>query len=358
MNFLYVTHQHCSHKNMRELTVTQSAVNWIYCLRGEILNYKDIPGYDFKQHDVMMIFLSNLPETIDPYLQLVEKHPCSKVIVYLDGPVGVHCNTMLPEEKTKYMQIIRKADYVFTWAEDADSYFEIMSDGKKIHHVNIPYPIDYIRSVQTNKKYKSEIAVEMGKGFGGRRYERNTLGSWGTFAALQKRFPDIRALAHPNHDPAGSGEQRVNGIYMEEIFGIDTGTAKSGESKFLELRMAPWMHYVRELSPCYMAIHLDMLYTRGQFQYECAGLKIPCICSGSDAGRKLYPRTFLDNPFNIAKAIEIGTRLIEDEKFYEEVVEYAERKLIEDHSYEAVQHRVLEILDKLPKSFEEEKGTK
>jgi len=269
MNFVYVTHQPSSHTNKHEFLVSQSSVNWVYCMRGDFVDYRKLLDVDFKKYDTAMIFFTNLTETIQPYLQFVERHPCRNIIIYLDGPVGVHCATMLPLEKLNFMKVLRKADYVFTWAEEADSYFEVLTGGKPVHHVNIPYPLDYIKSIRKEKRFKNEIVIEMGKGYGGRRYERNALGSWGAFAEIQKRFPEVRALCHPNHDPNGSGEQRVNNSYMEEIFGMNIGTSKSEQPMFLESQMEPWMHYVRKLSPCYMAIHLDMLYTRGQFPLEC-----------------------------------------------------------------------------------------
>ena len=111
----------------------------------------------------------------------------------------------------------------------------------------------------------------------------------------------------------------------------------------MELRMLPWMDYVRELSLCYIGIHLDTLFTRGQFALECAGLGIPCICSGSDAGMQLFPDTFVDNPWDVDRAVELGTRLIEDENFYESVSSKASETLVSQFSYEVINKQVREI---------------
>jgi len=341
MNFLYISNLIVQYKNTRRLMVRSDPVCWIYAMRGEFMNWKEVKIDELDKHDLIMILLLPIPEALPKYLQVVQSDV--RTIVYIDGPVGEQCAMMTVAQKDQYIKIIRQADYIFTYGEEADGYFKILSGGKEIHYVNIPYPVEYIRSIQTPLKDKG-LAIEMAKGFGGRRCDRNTISSWGAFAGIQQKHPNVRAVAHPHHDPDNTGESRVNASYMEEIFGIKIGREEGvAEDWFLELGMLPWMEYVQQLSPCYIGIHLDRCYTRGQFPLECSGLRIPCICSGSDAGRKLFPQTFLRNPWDVDKAVGLGCRLIEDKEFYSEVADYAEKILVEEFSYDVINGQVREI---------------
>ncbi|OHD15226.1 MAG: hypothetical protein A2Y38_04195 [Spirochaetes bacterium GWB1_59_5] len=342
MNFLYVSNSDWNARNPRQVMITSDPVGWIYAMRGEAVNYKDVDLKELSSYDLTMILLLPIPEALNAYLNIVRSKQ-SMTIVYVDGPVGLQCATMSVSDKVKFMDIMREADFVFTYGEEARGYFDILSGGKTVHYVNMPYPVEYIKSVQMQFKDKTNKIVALAKGFGCRRYDRNYISSWGVFARLQKEHPELMALAHPNHDPQGGGEERANGTYIESVFGIDTGNNEEGQPKFLELRMAPWMEYVRELSPCFMGVHLDLLYTRGQFPLECAGLHIPCICSGSDAGRKLFPQTFISNPWDIDRAVDIGNRLIEDRTFYDEVCGYAEDRLTKEFSYKVINEQVRKI---------------
>ena len=105
-----------------------------------------------------------------------------------------------------------------------------------------------------------------------------------------------------------------------------------GHRRLVELRIRPWHEYMKDLAHAYMAVHLDVLETRGQFALDCAAVGIPLVGSGSVAARKLFPLTFVEHPRDIDRAVQLCRDLAENPDFYDEAVRHA-RERLRDYSF-------------------------
>ncbi|MDO9465251.1 MAG: hypothetical protein Q7J67_08150, partial [bacterium] len=126
------------------------------------------------------------------------------------------------------------------------------------------------------------------------------------------------------HTPIKSVEKMH--VFYKELLDIDT---------IIEFEQRQWREYIKQQSICKIAIHLDTLETRGQYALDNACLRVPLVCSGSVAGKKLFPFTYLDYPRDVDKATKLAFRLIEDEKFRTKVIDYAWNK-VNEYTYESI----------------------
>lgn len=330
MKFLYISNLVFEYKDAHAKVPTTDPVCWKECFEeGEFKNYKEVTLDFCNEFDLVMILLLPIHDALDKYLEIVQNpNRKYKTICYIDGPVGVQHSTSSEINKVKFFKIVRASDHILSYGEEARGYFEVISGGKPVHFVEMPYPVDYVKSLMTPVKDKA-LLISIGKGVANLRYDRNVTSSLGVFAKIQKKHPKARALILP-----AERNKEISGIY-EEMFGA---------KNVLENEMVPWFEYVRRISPCYMGIHLDLLHTRGQYPLELAGLKIPCICSGSIAGRRLFPYTFLSNPWDVDTAAQLGIRLIEDKEFYRYVANYA-FQVLDSYSFKNKRNELIEIIE-------------
>lgn len=329
MRFLYVSHLTWDYKAVQAHVVTSDPVYWAFCFdEGEFRNVGEVTDAELEAADLVMLLLLPLPATFDRYLEIVRRWP-AKTVVYLDGPAGVQQNPLPILDKARYLEIARTARHVVTYGADYDGHFRVLLGGRSPAYVEFPYPVDYAAGCAKRLRDRGPV-VALGKGICNVNEERNAACSIHVLADLQRLDPAARGLVHP----------AVPNRELSDAYHVLYGCLPES---VLELRMLPWQDYLRELATARIGVHLDPLRTRGQFPLECAALGVPCVCSGSVAGKHLFPWTWQRDPRNVDLACATARRLWTDPDFWTRVAAEA-RVRLESYRPEAKARQLLEAV--------------
>jgi len=312
--------------------------NWVRCFTDwenttEVAKWGGITPQQCQEFEYVMLLLmtDQRDEKLNKFLEIVAYPERKyKTIMYVDGVVGWQMNPFIVPNKEKYMDIVNASDYVFHYGlPESEGYWQVITRDRDLININRPHPIDTIKRVydiehpidteyikQFTKEQQNIIVV--GKSLYNINEERNAISSLYVAGKLQKitGWP-VWVFAN---NPLPTDE--VN-HYYKSLCGID---------EIKEIPVMPWNDYIKVLGICTVGIHLDCLETRGQFALDCAGLKIPLVCSGSVAGYNLYPQTWIPHCRNIENALKKAYRLVQDKAFRKKVVDFA-YKTVETYSF-------------------------
>lgn len=336
--FVLIHDRGCQNYKFDQLSPKSSGVICFPLMfEGDLYDYQNVtPEFIDENYDFYMLWLISEPSKFAKFLQLLKGCRKAKSIVFIDSPVGWQQNPLPLVYKKQFMDICSFADYRFCYARENETkdYFEFISRGKKVWFTEYPYPF---KTVQKYAKQKREFVILLPKGLYNYMDERNAICNFAVFDNLTKKYPEIKAILHSNHLVTDK-PQPHNAAYCELFRRDMKGIVK-------EYSMAPWERYLENISRTFLSVNLDCLKTRGQFALENAALKIPCVCSGSIAGERLFPKTFVKNHFDIDKATRLAVRLVEDRKFYTEVVDEAYSTLQSYYSFPVMKKKIFKILE-------------
>ena len=335
--FVVIDDGGCQNYKFNQLSPKSSGVICFPLMfEGDLFDYQNItPEFIDENYDFYMLWLISEPSKFAKFLQLLKGCKKAKSIVFIDSPVGWQQNPLPLVFKKQFMDICSMADYRLCYAneEETGDYFEFISRGKRVWFTEYPYPFKIVKKY---KKKERNFLVLLPKGLYNYMDERNAICNFAVFDNLLKKYSNIKAILYSNHVVTDK-PQPYSAAYSD-LF------QKSMEGTLTEYPMVPWEKYLENISRAYLSINLDCLRTRGQFALENAALDIPCVCSGSIAGEQLFPQTFVKNHFDISKAVEMAVRLIEDKKFYKEVVDYAYSVLQNYYSFPVMKKKIFNIL--------------
>jgi glycosyltransferase involved in cell wall biosynthesis len=328
----------------------QNVTNWVRIFKDwknttETVHWLNTTAEYCDRFEIVMLWLLCEPGNEakhDKFLELLSKIKRAKVIVYVDGVVGWQMNPYPMYMKRKFFDIISVADYVFCYGHpESDSYWQVLSRGKEFHRIDRPFPVDMAKvydieipwNVEDQKAYallqgyKGIIGV--GKSLQNINEERNAICSLAVASQIQRVYGyPVVVFTHTPIVPVDKMHK-----YYKDLLNIDS---------IVEFEQREWGEYIKQQSVCKVAIHLDVLETRGQYALDNACLKVPLVCSGSVAGKKLFPFTYLEYPRDVKKAAELAFRLLEDEEFRIKVIDYAWDK-VNEYTYESIGKRFTQI---------------
>lgn len=288
----------------------------------------------------------------------------TKVIAYADGPVGwgYQHNSLPLELKGTFLAICREADFMFCYSTpESMGYWRAVRQGHDVFALDRPQPVDEAsgEAIEPSRKRGDdadpdlidipwEVDCEVGhvlanapRGpyLGLAKGVNNVCEERGIFVSLAvaKYAQDTYGFTPITHTHTPIDGDPLP--YYREIAGLD---------RIIEIRLKSWRDYLRDLSRCYVAVHMDVLETRGQFALDCASLGIPLICSSSVAGQKLFPLTYIRHPRDVDMACEKLNRLLGDQEYYDHVRAYARHRL-QDYSCQRVRAKFDEVVNGRPR---------
>lgn len=266
----------------------------------------------------------------------------TQTIAYADGPCGwgYQMNSLPLAMKPVFLGICRTADHMMCYGhEESRSYWRAIRNGDNFHVLERPHPVaaavqqelserwrtdptllDYPWLVsakdggQIRGKVESGPFLALAKGLNNVNEERGIFSSLAVAKFAQKKF-NLTPICH-TFNPIDDAQRET---YYNLV----------GLTGLREFPGRKWMDYLRDIAVCQVGVHLDVLETRGQFPLDCGCLGIPCICSSSVAGRKLWPSLYVSHPRDIDKACELVSRVMSDQEFRDNAVKYAQNKLWE-----------------------------
>jgi hypothetical protein len=315
---------------------------WLKCFdwkggESECQTWQKVTPEECNHFEFVMFWLLTEPGNPDKYHKILDtiKKMKAKSIVYCDGPVGwgYQMNSLPLELKEVYLQICRFADYMFCFSQpESVSYWNAIRNGNNFSVIDRPHPVewklppvqiecpwevDYDTGEFINNNTKGPFTA-LPKGINNINEERNIFSSLAVAKYMQDEYNYITFL----HTATPIEESNLIKKYYSLV----------GVNCIVEIKLKPWNLYLQDLGRASIAVHLDILETRGQFALDCAMLGIPLICSSSVAGYKLFPHTYVEYPRDIDSACELADRLLIDDKFCNYVIDYAKDKL-QEYSY-------------------------
>lgn len=208
---------------------------------------------------------------------------------------------------------------IFTIANpQAVDYFDLITGTPVVYFPQF-YPVSYAGRHFKDVDHKDKSIFVAGS------TSRNDI-TWSCLLAvqLQKRFPD----------------------YVIQIVGKDDfNYAALQDANYEILPYMSWDEYLDVTSRARLVLNTDVGWTNGRVQADAAAVGTPCI--GSNAGRQteLFPDLVCRDIEDTAKALSLGTKLIENADYYQSVTSRALRTL-EGWSYESGPARLADLVDK------------
>lgn len=190
------------------------------------------------------------------------------------------------------------------------------------------YPdIHFPLIIETAKKDRMTVAL----GCSNTGFNRDILPNFCAFKRVLAKYPKMHGYyfnVHPDW------VERIDKLAAE--LGI-------GKESFTLVNEGTWEAYLKILSRCYLGLHLYTWHVVSRFAQDCAALKIPLVgCDVPFVNRYCFPYTSYP-PYRIEPAVQEVFALLESEKLYKHVQDYAFEK-IQTWSREAIKNRILEAL--------------
>jgi hypothetical protein len=245
-----------------------------------------------------------------------------KTILHIDDVVGWQMNPMNVEAKKLYLDVVAAADFVVHFGQsETDGYWRAITKDKPHYNIVRPYAIQAGKDIRQRVLPKADKIIE-----------ENQLANR-SLIALDKGLQNISEERNiiSSLYIARKIQQRTNWSVLPFVtrFGLPADVKDDLYWNVCELRSVVeiptlhWLDYMKVLSYARIAVHLDCLETLGQFAIACACLKIPLICSGSVAGKLLYPDTYINNCRNVDAAQATAEQLLTNDSFRNHVIDFA-----------------------------------
>ena len=321
------------------------AVCWLKCFdqgEADCQSWQAVTAEECNEFEYVMFWLltePGNPEKYEKILRMVREMKTAS-IAYCDGPVGggYQMNSLPLNMKKTWLAISREADHMFCYSlPESIPYWRAIRGGQHFHAIECPYPIEVVgrhfhaidrphpvEAAKTVQNIPKGPYVALPKGIQNINEERNI------FSSL--------AVARFIHDRYGLSVFLHTATPIEDKSLMNDCYALAGLTGVEEIELRPWGRYLKDLARARIAVHLDILETRGQFALDCATVGVPLVCSGSVAGQRLYPYTYLEYPRDIDRACHLADRLLSDPGFCNQVVDHA-REALTSYSYAAVRRQ-------------------
>ena len=242
--------------------------------------------------------------------------------------LGALCNTLYhfreafkeSEKFADFKKFIDNCDLFINYYHDALSgYLGLFTDTPI---VNFPYfyPYEFTKTQHAPREEKEKIIFVSGD-----TQKTDNVASLLVAKKIQERRPDF---------------------IIEVVERVNTNFEPLEGANYKKVPFLKWIDYLKHTRRVYMIIDMDNTWTFGRVPRDAAAVGTPCVGVNSGSQTALFPDLVCSDVAGMEKAVDLGIKLIEDEKFYKMVQNQALKKL-EEYSYE----NSIEKLEKLVENF-------
>ncbi len=290
--------------------------------------YYGLPYEFFSEFDLVMVALRS--QLIEVGLK-IKKRSTTRVVVFFDAELE-HFTTYLDRElQVKFVELLNVAEAVAVHHESHIPVIKRLTK-KPVGIVGLPFPLRRVRE-ELCPPVEKELVIDLGSALG-KIASRNGLMN---IAALSEiGLPGAADM----QDPEELEYLRVMRRFMPipPIRFRDTSYFGSGD------RVKLWEEYITEVNRSKLGLHLDYRQTWGRFSVDCAAVRMPCISTPNFYAQKILFPDLTVRYQDVEQAVNLAKKLIKDNSFYEEVVDYANSKL-SFFAEEETKKRLLNLLD-------------
>jgi len=324
-----------AHERESERSITNGIEAWVYAFNGDYCTHKHLTVELVSNYDVVICNSNYFYDEsyIMQYLPVAQKRPQHvHWVTLLEG------NMLDYVKPTKHIrEYLDSSDLINCINRFATAFIQELTI-TPVRYVGIPYPVDGIKALRVQHEQRIRntficpfllqrwtdyfVAKHLGLPYGG--YEEKA----------------SRKLKHVKHNYTKFGTLLNKDVQVDKVKERYRDTQLTIEyAESLEC-------FFMNKSNSYLWVNMDERYTWGRYVLDAAALGIPIITTPSTGhGEILFPKTTVAHPFDIEQAVILGKRLIEDETFYREVIEYADSG-IELYKPEIIKDKLLQELKK------------
>ena len=312
-------------------------------------------------------------------VERVAKACGARLATYSEGGIGDY-EMHPPAGQTAFLRLIRGAAINLLYWEAYVPFYRTLT-AAPVEYLPYPYLLDRVEVLRTAPAERPRH-VTLPSGFGGKT--RNGLASLAVAKRLLEAGDIARIncwLSKPNFaDDAAAVRYFVEGTPLpvrrlprlirwrewlrrsridyrpllelrNRLFrkGPDAAPQAAASSERLALyARRPWPDYMAVLARSKLLVDMNNRETVGRNALDCAALRIPCVSTGrSDMQRRLFPDTTLDDSWDVDGAVALCRRLLDDQAFYQPVVEGA-AVAVTEFGPDAFRRRWQAILERHP----------
>jgi len=302
------------HKGLLEEDCLRTGLySWIPVLEGEIKLFKDVDPSEYEKYDVIQVNLSAQDlHILGDVRKVLGENSKTKLVANNDFTLELWAGSF--DFFSTVAREIQHADMIFGTEPNQVGFLEVLL-GRKVHLITHPCFTKRLKTLRPKNK-KDVISVIS------HRYDNNN------------NVPSVAA----------------NNLGVRtRLIGYDVN---ADNKKFVTttcyndvLPATNYMDFCDQLMESRVVIDPFTLTSQSRTGWDCAALGVPMV--GSDRNysvQKCFPQTMC-SPHDIKKMRELVKKLLNDEKFRQEVIDYA-KEAVEEVNYENSKLKYLRALEK------------
>jgi hypothetical protein len=222
-----------------------------------------------------------------------------------------------PQWLQDFQQFMDTCDVFVTIVEDTKSDWQKLTTTPVVY-LPQPYPVEYASQLYTKRADKKDILLVAGV-TGRDNIKQGQL----VAKQLQATFPNYV-------------------IQMTEIPGTQLDLHHLAGTRYELVPFTAWREHLQMLRQIKLVINTDYTFTRGRVQIDCAAVGTPSLGANSDGQRDFFPALAGTPTTPLAELVAIGTKLLTDESFYDDITTKAQQELSK-YSYTEAAQRIKEL---------------
>lgn len=277
-------------------------------------------GYLEKFNPVLVCFSLTQPEAMTQFLQKAKERYPEKIFLVTYGTFNlgrVREYWRDPSWFRHFVTFLNTGDLIILVNREAREYLQLVTK-KPILYFPTFYPVHYTEKFFVPREEKEKKIFVAGT------TERMDI-VWSCLIAkvLQERYPDftIQVCSWKN-------------MNFEPLKG----------TRYEVLPWLQWEDYLKVTGKAMFILNTDTWWTNGRVPSDAAAVGTPCIGVNADRQKDLFPDLTCSDVMDTKKALQLGARLIDDNKFYEFIQNKAYQRL-EIFSYENSRERFHNLIE-------------
>jgi len=260
-------------------------------------------------YDIMMFNLNY--EMIEMPIQFKRKFPKILTMGLLDGSIDEH-NYWIPRKHLFWLIALRTLDIIGMLDPNFIPYIQGPTD-KKVVFLGVPF----IPPEKPNLCQNYDLLAHSGL-----HMQRNGLSD---LIVIEKM--KLKGIVFAKNNDDVSAMQGLQLKYTQIV------------------KRDSYFNFLKYLAQSKICLALDARYTWGRLSLDCAAFGIPCIGTNRQyTQRILFPELTTDDPFNSLNfAVDKVNHLLNNPYYYERIITYAKKKLVE-FDMESSKKRFLKII--------------
>jgi len=266
---------------------------------------------DFEKYDVIHVNLAGVDVPIpDIIREKIGWSTSTKIVINMDYAVELWQSPY--EHPLLFEKSIRSGDKYFSTEPMTCMMLERIVK-KKVYEIPHPCDVDSLKKIKEDPEDNISIMYHT--------YDNQVYAPYFTLRDLGKK---LRLLGYlPKADKLS--------MYTKQLY-----------DKIVTVK--PFPLFVREMKKTSVLYEPYTIHSYGRATVDAAALGIPVVGSNRVASvNKLFPKTAV-NPINSRQVYETVKRVLEDEKFRQEVVDYAYQK-VDEYNLKNSEERFLRMLE-------------